>query len=108
MTPIIVLPTPMPENVATAAAQKAITTAQAATIGTITPVPPNIVMATRTPTAIVVTRTLTPENQQTATFNSMVMTAVAVTTGTFTPFPPNVVTATPSPEPTATRDGSPS
>jgi hypothetical protein len=96
----VILPTPMPENVLTAAAQLLTATAQAEQFGTPTPLPYYVVVATVTPTPIVVTNTPMPANAATVTALSAYATAVALTTGTFTPAPPNLVTATFTPRPT--------
>lgn len=95
--PVIVTPTPQPENVLTAAAHSIIATADAERFGTPTPLPYYMVVATPTATPFVVTNTPTPENQMTAIAISAEQTAIAVTTGTATPLPPNVITATPTP-----------
>ncbi|MBX3002279.1 MAG: PD40 domain-containing protein [Caldilineaceae bacterium] len=99
--PVIVTPTPQPENVLTAAAHSIIATADAERFGTPTPLPYYMVIATPTATPFVVTNTPTPENQMTAAVMIAEATAIAVTTGTATPLPPNVVTATPTPMDTA-------
>jgi hypothetical protein len=100
--PVIVTPTPQPENVLTAAAHSIVATADAERFGTPTPLPYYMVVATPSPTPLVFTNTPTPENQLTAVAISQEATAVAMTTGTATPLPPNVVTATPTPMETPT------
>lgn len=100
--PVIITPTPQPENVLTAAAQSIIATADAERFGTPTPLPYYMVIATPTVTPFVVTNTPTPENQMTAVAFSQEATAMAITTGTATPLPPNVITATPTPQETPT------
>lgn len=96
----VVLPTSVPENVLTAAAQLLTATAQAEQFGTPTPLPYYVVVATATLTPFVVTSTPTPANAATAAALAAYATAVALTTGTFTPTPSNLVTATFTPYPT--------
>lgn len=98
-TPFVITATPTPADVFAAATSAALQTAQAATTGTATPLPPSWVLATATLTPRVVTATPTAENDATATVMAAQATAIAFTTGTP---PPNllVVTATPTPAPT--------
>jgi hypothetical protein len=100
--PVIITPTPQPENVLTAAAHSIIATADAERFGTPTPLPYYMVVATPSATPLVITNTPTPENQLTAVIISAEQTAIVLTTGTPTPLPPNVVIATPTPMETPT------
>jgi hypothetical protein len=84
---VVITSTPTPETVETARAVSWWLTAEAARIGTATPMLPNWV------TPVVVTSTPTPENAATVEY----LRAVALTTGTPTPLPGNAVTATPTP-----------
>ena len=94
VAPIIVTPTPTPQNIVTVAAQAARATAVATAIGTYTPVPFNwvipIVITPPLPTTL-------PANTATATFQAAEATASAFVNGTPTPAPINVWTATPTP-----------
>ncbi|MEZ4683719.1 MAG: hypothetical protein R2932_56865 [Caldilineaceae bacterium] len=100
VTPMIILPSPPAENVATAAARVVAATAIAARGGpTPTPLPYNGVIA------IYVYATEQPGNSATAIANNVVATADAQVNGTATPLPWNavIITAVPTPaEPTAT------
>jgi hypothetical protein len=88
---MLVTSTPLPQNVFTAAARAATATALVETVGTPTPLSPNVV------TPVVVTSTPTPASAATAQYIAAWITAVALTTGTLTPTPPNMTTATPTP-----------
>jgi hypothetical protein len=100
--PVLVTPTPLPENVLTAAVMIMTATAMAEQVGTPTPLPHHYVIMTPTPTPWVVTVTPLPENVATASAETFYATAVAMTTGTFTPMPPNMVIATNTPLATPT------
>lgn len=92
----IVMPTPTPADIFTAATRVIAATQQAARIGTATPLPR--VFATVTPLPfVVITDVPTPIRLSDATATAIYATAVAVTTGTFTPTPNTWVTATPLP-----------
>lgn len=97
---VVVTSTPTPENVLTAGAIVLQMTADAARIGTATPVPPNVVTATPVPEYLVILPTPTPENEATAQAMAVRATAEALTTGTPVPPPTNAMTATPTPSPT--------
>jgi Tol biopolymer transport system component len=84
---VIVTSTPTPEDIMTAVAVSLQMTAEATSVGTATPLPPNWV------TPLVVTSTPTPGNNATAEY----LQAAAFTTGTPTPLPGNAQTATPTP-----------
>lgn len=98
--------TPLPQNVVTAVAQAATSTAQAIAYGTNTPVPFDIVTPTPFPENLatvqanalaqglppVLLNTPVPANPATATADAAYATAVALTTGTFTPQPTGYVT----------------
>lgn len=99
---IIVTPQPKPADVFAAATMVAHATEQAATVGTATPTPPNLVTATSTPRPLAVTATPTPANQATQVARNMMATAVAFTTGTPTPSTRPYVIATSTPAPTQT------
>jgi hypothetical protein len=103
---LVVTSTPTPENVLTAAAISLQKTADAARIGTATPVPPNMVTATPIPEYLVIVPTPTPENEATAQALAVLATAQALVAGTPTPVPTNAVTATPTPTPTSTSEPS--
>jgi hypothetical protein len=94
---VVVTSTPTPENALTAAAIVAQITADATSIGTATPIPPNMATATPVPDYLVIVPTPTPENAATVQALIARATAEAVTTGTATPIPTNAVTATPLP-----------
>ena len=96
VTPVIVLPTAVPQNVLTAVAQLR---AAAATSGAPTPWPWNVVIATPTPIPLLFTATPFPANAATAVYQSAYATLVAVTTGTFTPLPPNATVIVPASAP---------
>ncbi len=83
-TPFMITNTPVPLNIATVAALVAEATEQAATVGTRTPLPPNVITATP---PIVVTNTATPGNAATAEWLAIEATARAELYGTPTPFP---------------------
>jgi len=114
---IVVILTPTPENVLTAAAEALTATWVATTEGTPTPLPYRAVTATPKPANLATVQaqryamglppfviyTLTPANAATAAAYAAVATAIAVTTGTFTPVPadavtPVIVLPTPLPE----------
>ena len=101
---IVVTSTPTPENIMTAAALAAQMTADANSVGTATPLPPNVVTATPIPDYLVIVPTRVPENLSTAQARSAIATAAALVTGTPTPIPENAVTATPVPTPTPLTD----
>ncbi|MEM7342895.1 MAG: hypothetical protein AAF485_01515 [Chloroflexota bacterium] len=84
---VIITTTPTAENLETAVANSISLTAEAARVGTATPLPPNWI------TPIVVTPTPTAENEATAQIMNDQATAIALTTGEAK----NVVTATPTP-----------
>jgi len=102
-TPFVVTATFTPENVLAAATIAAQATAQAATIGTATPLPANALFATNTPRPIIVTNTPTAANNATAVAMAIEATAIAYTTGTAestrfitaTPTAPRVVAGRP-------------
>jgi hypothetical protein len=98
----IVTSTPTPENVVTAAAIVMQLTADATRLGTVTPVPPNMVTPTPIPDYLVFVPTPTPENRTTAQALATIATAEALTTGTPTPIPTDAVTVTPTPTETPT------
>jgi len=79
-------------------------TTEAHTLGTATPLPPNVVVSTPTPLFVVIVPTATAVNQATAQAATLraiaVATAVAMTTGTYTPQPLNLATVTWTPNPT--------
>lgn len=100
---VVVTSTPTPENVITAAAIVARTTADATRIGTATALPFNLATATPFPESLILTATPTPGNAATATIIAQEATAIAMTTGTATPIPAEAITATP----TATASPSP-
>ena len=102
LTPWVITPQSVPEDVFAAATQAIAEATNAAIYGTPTPLPPNAVTATSTRRPVVVRNTPTPRNPATATSVALWETAVAVTTGTLTPLPENAVTVTPRPEPTST------
>lgn len=108
--------TPLPQNVMTAVAQSATTTAEAAAYGTATSIPYEVVTPTSFPANLatvqanamaqglppVVLSTPVPANAATAAADAAYATAVALTTGTFTPVPTGYVTPVllyPSPPP---------
>lgn len=99
---VVVTSTPTPENVLTAAAVVLQVTADAAKIGTATPVPPNVATATPIPDYLIIVPTPTPENEATAQSVAAAATAQVLTTGTPTLPPANAVTATPVPSATPT------
>jgi len=99
---VVVTSTPTPENVLTAAAAVLQVTADAARIGTATPVPPNVATATPIPDYLIIVPTPTAENEATAQAVAAAATAQALTTGTPAPPPANAVTATPIPTATPT------
>jgi hypothetical protein len=99
---LVVTSTPTPQNVVTAAAIVMQMTAEATRLGTVTPLPANMVTATPFPDYLVIVPTPTPENEVTAQAMIVEATAIALTTGTPTPFPTDAVTATPTPPPTET------
>ena len=95
VTPVLILPSPPPENVATVAALVEMATAEAAAgLPTATPLPYNAVIAEY------VIATALPENEATAAANAVILEAMVQTTGTPTPLPWNVVVLTPTPTPT--------
>lgn len=98
VTPIVIVPTPQPENAVTAVAQIATATAERL-IGTPTPLPYNAVMATLTPTPLLIAATATPQNLATASFQVALATAIAQTTGTATPLPANATVVVPTATP---------
>ncbi len=101
VTPIIILPTPKPENVATLAAQMLTMTVEAEQRRAATPLPFGAVMATTTPTPVLLKYTLTPENRATAAYLVVEATANVIVYGTNTPLPPFAMTPTRTPAPTA-------
>jgi len=96
VTPVVIMPTPMPENVLTAAVQMLAVTAEAARVGTPTLLPFNAVVATVTPRFVVATSTMRPLSAATARAIAAYATAAALTTGTPTRSP-RIVTPTPPP-----------
>jgi hypothetical protein len=98
--------TPLPQNVMTAVAQSAKTTAEAVAFGTNTPAAYSVVTPTSMPENLatvqanaeaqglpaVVLNTPVPANAATATADANYATTVALTTGTFTPVPTGYVT----------------
>ncbi|MCB0164896.1 MAG: PD40 domain-containing protein [Anaerolineae bacterium] len=103
ITPIVVTATPVPQNEATVAANGRLATAIAVTTGQ----PPNLMLATATPTFVIITSTPTPLTLETAAAQAAQAKALAQSQGTATPFPANWVTPavvidTPTPENTAT------
>lgn len=104
--PVIVVNTPTPENVVTAAAVAKTATYEATVVGTPTPLPLNYITATP---PVIVTNTPTPETVATAQMLAAEATAQAFLTGTPTPMT-NVWTATPvppTPMPTSTPTSTP-
>lgn len=99
---VVVTSTPTPKNVVTAAAIVMKMTADATSIGTATPVPPNLATATPIPDYLIIIPTPSPENVATAQAMAEIATAEALTTGTPTPLPTNAVTATPTATPIST------
>jgi hypothetical protein len=99
---VLVTSTPTPENVLTAAAAVLQVTADAARIGTATPIPPNVATATPIPDYLVIIPTPTPGNEATAQVVAALATAEFLTTGTPTPPFADAVTATPVPSATPT------
>ncbi len=99
----IVTSTPIPENIVTAAAMAATTTAIAATVGTFTPVPGYWV----TP-ILVASQRQQPGNRATATFQAQAATAEAFLFGTATATPINLWTVTPNPTASPTASKTPS
>lgn len=92
VTPVLILPSPPAENVATVAARLETATAEAAEgFPTATPLPYNAVIAEY---AIA---TALPENQATADADAVIIAAMVQTTGTPTPLPWNVIVITPTP-----------
>ena len=89
--PVVITPTPVSENGATATIQAAYATAVAMTTGTFTPIPTNAV------TPVVVMPTPMPENVLTAAVRMLAATAEATRFGTSTPLPFNAVVATVTP-----------
>ncbi len=106
LTPIVITVTPVPANLATAAAQIARATFQAQEFGTPTPFPTNVVTA---PPPLVITNTPVPENAATAEFAAIEAQARLRLFGTPTPLPARmeVQTATPIPTPGPTRTWTP-
>lgn len=98
--------TPVPVNALTVVAQAATATAEAALVGTATPLPYQVYTPTPIPENLetvqavaaikglpaVLLLTPTPANAATATEQAAYATAVALTTGTFTPVPTGFVT----------------
>ncbi len=105
VTPVIITPTPIYDDVFVAYARLLTATAEVREHGTPTPWAYNAVIATSTPLYIVVTSTPEPANAATAEMRSAYATAVALVIGTFTPMPPNLVTATPAWGPGGTAQG---
>jgi hypothetical protein len=99
---VLVTSTPTPENVVTAAAIAMQMTADATRIGTVTPVPPNMVTPTPIPDYLVFVPVPTPANKATARAFATTTAAEALTTGTPPPMPTGAVTATPTPTETPT------
>jgi len=106
LTPIFITVTPVPANLATAAAQIARATFQAQEYGTPTPLPTNVVTL---PPPLVITNTPVPENAATAEFAAIEAQARLRLFGTPTPLPARmeVQTATPIPTPGPTRTWTP-
>lgn len=106
LTPIVITVTPVPANLATAAAQIARATFQAQEFGTPTPFPTNVVTA---PPPLVITNTPVPENAATAEFAAIEAQARLRLFGTPTPLPERmeIQTATPIPTPGPTRTWTP-
>jgi hypothetical protein len=82
----VIVNTPTPANVLTAAAYIFRQTQIAKTVGTLTPFPPGVVTATPGGQVVLVpAETAVPGNQGTAAARSALATAIAITTGTYTP-----------------------
>jgi hypothetical protein len=94
--PLVVIPTAVPENGATAAALAAYATAVAITTGTFTPLPPGYVTATPTPPWAVVTNTPTAQSIFQLLERVIVEATRTATAGPPTPLPAGVATATPT------------
>ncbi len=102
VTPVLVIPSPPPENIATEAAQIAEATAFAQSgAATPTPLPYNAVVA------VYVYATDLPENAATAVAKSVIATAEAQVEGTPTALPWNAILITKVPTPQSTNSPTP-
>lgn len=95
VTPQLILPSPIPLNVATTVAREAAAEAQAL-VQTPTPLPYNAVIAEY------VIATEQPENAATEEARRVIAVAMAQTTGTATPLPWHIVVVSPTPTPLPT------